>query len=125
MSDQGPSSGSGGSGKPPGDGSDRKHLNGHGLNGAAPIPFDVNRPRSGDPRPGETRAEGSVVVPFPKKRKPVPAWLGALLGWISLLAFAALVWGVSKDGRVDAIDIFAGLFGVLAALWFYRTREKE
>ena len=61
-------------------------------------------------------------MPFPRRKKPFPAWASGLLGWVSLLAFAALVWGVSKDGRVDAIDVFAGLFGVLAALWFYRTK---
>ena len=121
MSDQGPSSGAGGSGKPPGEGPPRKHLNGHAV---PQIP-----PAQGSDTPGgKVRGEGgprdetSVVVPFPKRKKPTPAWLGPLLGWISLLAFAGLVWGVSKDGRVDVMDIGAGLVGVFAALWFYRTR---
>ena len=111
MSDQGPASGSGGgaggAGKPT-DLASRKHLNGHANGHAAPLP---------ERKPGE-----QVVVPFPKKKKPYPAWLGALLGWIALVAFAGLVWGISKDGRVDLLDIGSGLVGVLAALWFYRTR---
>ena len=116
MSDQGPPSGTGGSGKPPGEPPAHKHLNGHSvplINGTG----RAAKAQGEEPRPG-----ASVVVPFPKKKKPAPAWLGALLGWVSLLAFAAFVWGISKDGRIDAIDVFAGLFGVLAALWFYRTR---
>jgi hypothetical protein len=110
MSDQGPTSGSGGGaggGGKPTDLASRK-LNGHANGHAAPTP---------ERKPGE-----SVVVPFPKKTKPPPAWLGGLLGWIALLGFAGLVWGVSKDGRVDVLDVGAGLIGVFAALWFYRTR---
>ena len=63
-----------------------------------------------------------MVVPFPKRKKPTPAWVGAVLGWTCVVAFAGLVWGVSKDGRVDVMDIGAGLVGVFAALLFYRTR---
>lgn len=73
-------------------------------------------------------------MPFPRKPSPPPAWrrwllkptpggrFGALLGWLAILGFAGLVWGVSKDGAVDAIDVCAGLFGVLTALWFHRSR---
>ena len=124
MSEQGPPTGPG---KPQGSSEPRKlngHINGH-ANGAA----------SGAARP-EAGGKGgpSVVVPFPKKKAERPAWLtrllawspgrgyGALLGWLAVLGFAGMFWGVSKDGAVDAIDVFAGLFGVLTALWFHRSR---
>jgi hypothetical protein len=116
MSEQGPPSGTGGSGKPPGEPAARKHLNGHS------VPLINGSGKTAKAQGEEPRAGESVVVPFPKKKKTWPVWLGAVLGWISLLGFAGLVWGISKDGRVDVTDIGAGLVGVFAALWFYRTR---
>ena len=120
MSEQGPPSGTG---QPQGQDEPRKlngHINGH-ANGAA-------RPEAGG------KSGPSVVVPFPKKKAARPTWLsgllawkprahfGVLLGWLAVLGFAGMFWGVSKDGAVDVIDVAAGLFGVLTALWFHRSR---
>jgi hypothetical protein len=117
MSEQRPPTGPG---KPPEQPGARRQLNGHANGHAKPEP--------------EAKRSPSVVVPFPKKPKPKPAWLsgllgwapaarfGALLGWLAVIGFAGMFWGVSRDGAVDAIDVCAGLFGVLAALWFHRSR---
>jgi hypothetical protein len=125
MSEQGPPSGPG---KPLGQDEPRKlngHVNGH-ANGAA---------NGGAAKPESAGKAGpSVVVPFPKKKAARPTWLtgllawrpgrafGAVMGWLAVLGFAGMFWGVSKDGAVDAIDVLAGLFGVLTALWFHRSR---
>ena len=97
----------------------RKRLNGH-ANGHAPLS-------------GRQAVLGRGAV----SKKPAPegmvAWarracsapgsrFGALFGWMAVIAFAALFWGIRKDGVVDMIDVFAGLVGVLTALWFHRSR---
>ena len=117
MSEQGPPSERG---KPQGLPGAGKRLNGHAHGHA-----DAGQ----DGKPGT-----SVVVPFPKRQAPRQKWLsrmlaanpgkgfGAVLGWLAVLGFAGMVWGVSKDGAVDVIDVVAGLFGVLTALWFHRSR---
>ena len=111
-------------GKPQGQPEPRKHMNGH-ANGRA---------RGDAEQDSGATAGPSVVVPFPKKPAARPTWwsgllgwapsarFGAALGWLAVLGFAGMFWGVSRDGAVDAIDVLAGLFGVLTALWFHRSR---
>ena len=122
MSEQGPPSGPE---KPPEQLGQRKRLNGHANGQGA---------QAGGAQAGEGQTGPSVVVPFPKKPAARPSWwsgllrwapgqqFSAALGWLAVLGFAGMFWGVSKDGAVDAIDVLAGLFGVLTALWFHRSR---
>ena len=112
MSEQGPGSGAGGSGagKPPEETGAGRKLNGH-LNGRAPAGQKADAGSTGP----------SVVIPFPKKVKPRPAWLSTALVWVALLAFAGVAWGVTKGGRIE-IAAVAGAFGVVAAVLAYRLR---
>lgn len=124
MSEQGPPSGPG---KPLGQAEPRKlngQVNGH-ANGAA---------SGSGSQDASGKAGPSVVVPFPKKKAAQPTWLsgfltwkpgkqfGAVLGWLAVLGFAGMFWGVTRDGALNVLDVIAGLFGVLTALWFHKSR---
>jgi hypothetical protein len=51
------------------------------------------------------------------------AWLRPLLIVLAFMGFGGMLYGYARDGVLDKVDMFAGVFGLLVTFLFLRSSD--